>query len=336
MDTNIDELGAIGFYTLSDARARRVAEPNGLSNSPPLARCEILLGARCNLRCGYCRGVGGPDADPSEVARTIDAWISDGLQAVRFSGGEPTLWPQLVEAVAKASKRIPRVAISTNGSAPWSVYQKLLDAGANDFSVSLDACCAADGDTMAGVRGQWGEVVENIRRLAAQTYTTVGIVLTEQNVAKLADTVRLAAGLGVADIRVIPAAQHGARLPVGPLPIDEPGRFPILRWRWARLQQGANVRGIGASDSKWCSLVRDDMAVMGGKHYPCIIYLREGGKPIGDVGPFMRLQRTTWSVSHRCDLDPICSNNCLDFCVQHNNRVEKFVRERQKGEEQPR
>jgi pyruvate-formate lyase-activating enzyme len=325
MNTNIDELGSIGFYTLSDARARRVAEPRGLSNPPPLARCEILLGARCNFRCGYCRGVGGPDADPVVVARVLDAWIADGLQAVRFSGGEPTLWPHLVEAVAKAKKHIHRVAISTNGSAPWSVYQKLLDAGANDFSVSLDACCAADGETMAGVSGRWGEVVENIRRLASKTYTTVGIVLTEQNAAKLSDTVRFAAGLGVADIRVIPAAQHGARITVGPLPIDEPGRFPILRWRWERLRQGAIVRGIVDNDSKWCSLVRDDMAVMGDKHYPCIIYLREGGKPIGEVGPLMRLQRFMWSASHRCDSDPICSRNCLDFCVKHNNRVAKFA-----------
>jgi hypothetical protein len=30
------------------------------------------------------------------------------------------------------------------------------------------------------------------------------------------------------------------------------------------------------------------MAVNHGKHYPCIIYMREMGKPIGDVGPNMR------------------------------------------------
>jgi pyruvate-formate lyase-activating enzyme len=318
----MDELGKIGFYTLSDERARRVAS----EHTPKLSRCEILLGARCNFRCAYCRGVGGPDANLVEVERVLDAWIADGLRAVRFSGGEPTLWPHLAEAVAKASKHIPRVAISTNGSAPWDVYQKLLDAGANDFSVSLDACCAADGDTMAGVRGTWGGVVENTRRLAEKSYTTVGIVLTEQNIAKLADTVRFAASLGVADIRVIPAAQHGALLPVVPLPVDEPGCFPILRWRWDRLQRGTAVRGIGPDDSKRCHLVRDDMAVMGGKHYPCIIYLREGGKPIGDVGPLMRTQRTLWSAAHRCDTDPICSRNCLDFCVHHNNRVRDFSR----------
>ena len=34
-------------------------------------------------------------------------------------------------------------------TAHTKLYQKLLDAGVNDFSVSLDACCADDIDKMA-------------------------------------------------------------------------------------------------------------------------------------------------------------------------------------------
>lgn len=152
----------IGFYTLSDARA------HSASASSPLARCEILLTARCNFRCAYCRRVGGDDADAAGVLDLIGRLGAERLRAIRFSGGEPTLHAGLPRFV-RASKGagIGRVAVSTNGSAPWRKYEELLRLGADDFSVSLDACCAGDGDARAGgVRGSWDRTVRTIRRLA--------------------------------------------------------------------------------------------------------------------------------------------------------------------------
>ncbi len=311
-------LDEIGFYTLSTARAQRVASVP----RPPLSRCEILLGARCNFHCPYCRHVGGPDASYTEVERVLDYWISDGLQAVRFSGGEPTVWAGLRRIVTYAARYIPRVAISTNGSASWDTYRALLDAGVNDFSVSLDACCAADGEKMSGgVQGAWDRVVENVRRLSARVYITVGVMLVDDNQGRLREIVAFAHSLGVSDIRIIPAAQTGDSLQVDGLPVDG---HPILRWRWNRLRAGLPVRGIHDGDSHRCALVLDDMAVMNGHHYPCIIYLREGGDPIGKVGPGMREERRCWYESHQSDADPICSRQCLDFCVAHNNRVQQL------------
>jgi hypothetical protein len=63
------------------------------------------------------------------------------------------------------------------------------------------------------------------------------------------------------------------------------------------------------------------MAVLGDDHYPCIIYLREGGRPIGKVGPNMRQERSAWCDRHDAHKDPICSKNCLDVCVDYNNKV---------------
>ena len=44
------KLEDIGFYTLSDERAKNS------SLASPLKRCEILLTDRCNLKCPYCQG----------------------------------------------------------------------------------------------------------------------------------------------------------------------------------------------------------------------------------------------------------------------------------------
>jgi len=317
------KLEDIGFYTLSDERARTADE------TTRLLRCELIVTGRCNFRCPYCRRVGGENLPVVSALETVRLWAQGGLRAIRFSGGEPLLYPWL-DTLVNVSRGlgITDIAVSSNGSFPLSRYEDLLSAGVNDFSISLDACCAADSGLMDGLGYAWETVVENIRSLALQTYLTVGIVLTETNAPKIGDIIRFADGLGVSDIRVIPAAQHGVRLPdieVDPMIL---GKYPILRYRVENLNSGYPVRGLDSTGSHRCGLALDDMAVMGGKHYPCIIYLREGGAPIGDVGPGMRQERKAWYASHDTHCDPICKANCLDVCALYNRKHEEFRRPR--------
>jgi MoaA/NifB/PqqE/SkfB family radical SAM enzyme len=313
MQTSLD---SIGFYTLSEQRAATA------SATTPLSRCELILTGRCNFKCPYCRHVGGKDADYLEAEYTVLRWGAEGLKAIRFSGGEPTLYPRLIDLVQLSKKLgVQRIAVSTNGSASMEFYARLMQAGVNDFSVSLDACCAEDGDKMAGgVKGAWKTVISNIAFLSQFTYVTVGVVLTAENVSRVGDTIRLADSLGVADIRVIPAAQVGQRL--DEIDVDEVvlARHPILRYRLTNLLNGQAVRGLSGADSNRCGLVVDDMAVMNGHHYPCIIYMREGGAPIGKIDSDMRGTRNVWARLHDTHLDPICQQNCLDVCVEYNNR----------------
>jgi pyruvate-formate lyase-activating enzyme len=322
----MDDLKDIGFYTLSNDRCRNA------SATSPLQRCELILTSRCNFKCPYCRRVGGNDMLYKDADATVRLWCEQGLKNIRFSGGEPTLWTGGMKherplfALAALAKHLgcEHIAVSTNGSAGRETYHELLDAGVNDFSISLDACCASSGDMMAGVKGVWKTVVENIRYLSNVTYVTVGVVLTDDNVDQVGNIIKFAHHLGVADIRIIPAAQNGDRL--SEVAIEEPLliKHPILAYRIENLQGGKLVRGLNFTDSDRCGLVVDDMAVMGAEHYPCIIYMREGGLPIGKVGPNMRAERQVWSETHDTRTDPICSKNCLDVCVEYNNRYEDY------------
>jgi MoaA/NifB/PqqE/SkfB family radical SAM enzyme len=175
-----------------------------------------------------------------------------------------------------------------------------------------------------GIPGAWERVVETIRYLSARVYVSVGLVATPDNLAEVCDTVLLADSLRVTDIRVIPAAQYGAALHLD-LPPSVLVRHPILAYRAGRFAAGEPVRGIPVGGCSTCSLVLDDMAVMGGNHYPCIIYMRERGAPIGRVGPNMMQERAAWSAAHDCARDPICKANCLDVCVQYNERAAHYA-----------
>jgi molybdenum cofactor biosynthesis enzyme MoaA len=321
-------LSNIGFYTLSDDRAANV------SSSTQYWRCELLLTDFCNFKCPYCRGVNKKNKKQlsfEDAKYIVDLWTKDNLKNIRFSGGEPTLWKDLTKLVAYTKERgVERIALSTNGSANLELYKELIAAGVNDFSISLDACCSSTGDTMSGgVKGSWQTVVENIKELSKITYVTVGVVLTEENVADFNDIIEFADNeLNVSDIRVISAAQWNDdfKQKVKQLEVQEEilAKNPILKYRLENFSEGRNVRGIQPSDSHKCPLVLDDMAILNNEHYPCIIYLREGGKPIGKVSETMRDERVQWCNNTNTFKDKICQQNCLDVCIDYNNRVAKL------------
>ena len=316
------KLENIGFYTLSDARCAQV------SPTSPMWRCEIILTDRCNFKCPYCRGRSSNcqgDMPYEKVMSVLTQWMCQGLKNIRFSGGEPLLYPYLGELVEQCKLGgVEHIAISTNGSYPFAYYNALVAAGVNDFSISLDACCAAAGGKMAGcTETVWQRVVKNIAALAKETYVTVGVVLTEQNVDNLTEIVEFAHSLGVADIRIISAAQYNQVLDgVKRIPQEVLNAHPILKYRVENMLNGRNVRGIRPYDSQRCHLPIDDSIVRGDYHYPCVVFMREGGEPIGKVGPNMRQERVEWAENHCTHCDPICKKNCLDICIDHNNRFQ--------------
>jgi sulfatase maturation enzyme AslB (radical SAM superfamily) len=316
----MEDLTQIGFYTLSNNRCRNA------SVSSDLQRCELIVSSACNFRCPYCRRVGGPDIPFVDAENIVRLWGAQHLKNIRFSGGEPTLYKGLDKLIAIAKEvGCERIAISTNGSASKELYDSLLAAGANDLSISLDACCASDGDILDGGAGKWETVVENIRYLSAKTYVSVGVVLNAGiNAEKVNEIITFADSLGVADIRIIPAAQESNKLSNVVVSPDILSRHPILAYRIANLKEGTTVRGLLDSDVSKCGLVHDDMIVNGNYHFPCVIYFREGGRPIGKVGPHMREERAEWYKTHNTKTDPICSKQCLDVCSFYNRKFEQF------------
>ena len=288
-----------------------------------MMRGEIIISDSCNFHCPYCRGIRKDcqgEIPLSKIFKIINYWTP--IENIRFSGGEPTLYPHLLEVVHYARRKgVKRIAISTNGSANLSFYQELIRSGANDFSISLDACCSSKGQEMAGVEGLWEKTIENIRALSKLTYVTVGMVFTPENLKQAKESVCFAHNLGVADIRIISSAQYNKALTeLINIPENILKCHSILNYRVNNYKQGRNVRGIKGQDYYRCPLVLDDSAIVGDYHFPCIIYLREQGEPIGNIGPNMRRERHQWFLRHNTHKDIICKNNCLDVCVDYNNK----------------
>lgn len=313
----------IGFYTLRDSRVKNI------TCTSPLNRCELILTDRCNFKCPYCIPLTGQSSGTllyEQALNIVNLWIKENLINVRFSGGEPTIWDNLDKLVMHCkNNNVKRIAVSTNGSANLDLYKHLYECGVNDFSISLDSACCSVGDKMAGnIKNSWSKVVKNIQEISKFCYVTTGVVFTEDNIKSAIETIKFADSLGVADIRIISAAQYNKKIDnLQDIPTEILDRHPILKYRVINYLIGKNVRGLCDTDSSKCKLVLDDMAVAGKYHYPCIIYMRQRGLPIGEVNENMRVDRKLWYESHNTQQDSICKSTCLDVCVDYNNKAEE-------------
>jgi hypothetical protein len=131
--------------------------------------------------------------------------------------------------------------------------------------------------------------------------------------------------LGVADIRIISSAQWNQPL-LGLDKIDNTilDRHPILKFRVNNFKQGIPIRGKKETDANRCGLVLDDSIIAGDWHFPCVIYMRQRGNPIGKVGPNMRQERKQWSLNHNVYEDSICREQCLEVCNFYCNKYREY------------
>ncbi len=106
---------------------------------------DIVLGYDCNLGCTYCtisdemRRRALPTA---RVAREIDRAAARGFRDVAFTGGEPTIRPDLPALVQHARRRgFEHVKVASNGlryaHAPY--LDHLIACGVDRFHVSMHA-----------------------------------------------------------------------------------------------------------------------------------------------------------------------------------------------------
>jgi len=108
---------------------------------------RVSLTDRCNLRCTYCMPHDFAAWLPSEhqlttdeLVRVIEIAVSEGINEVRLTGGEPLLRPDIVEIVGRinAITNAPTLTMTTNALTLEKVAKPLADAGLTRINISLD------------------------------------------------------------------------------------------------------------------------------------------------------------------------------------------------------
>jgi radical SAM protein with 4Fe4S-binding SPASM domain len=137
---------------------------------------EIALTYRCQNRCTFCyasapnRGPEVAQMTTGEVKHILDVIVDDArVPTVSFTGGEPTLRPDLPVLTAYAKSRRLRTNLITNGlrCGANGYVEQLAAAGLDSAQVSLEAADPAVHDAVVGHPGAWQRTVQGIRHLKA-------------------------------------------------------------------------------------------------------------------------------------------------------------------------
>jgi cyclic pyranopterin phosphate synthase len=107
---------------------------------------RISLTDACNLRCVYCmpeKMTFRPREEllsDDELRRLIGLFAAVGFRKIRFTGGEPTLRPALVDLVGHAARTpgIETIGLTTNGILLDELAAPLRAAGLRSVNISLD------------------------------------------------------------------------------------------------------------------------------------------------------------------------------------------------------
>lgn len=162
---------------------------------------------RCNFECQHCYAASNPKVE--EERRTVEQtagimkkfWEA-GAMEWRFTGGEPTVYPDLFDSMAAAKDLGMNVSLNTNGWWSQRTAERIFEAGIREMVISLEG--RAPVNDQRRKRGSFDHIVEvfgmikdhNIAHPDEAISVVVNTAIGQDNVGDAEFVARLAASYG--------------------------------------------------------------------------------------------------------------------------------------------
>lgn len=340
-------------------------EPELVNASVPLHRLTIFLTYACNLDCPYCKTIARTAEElrlfPQKAhqftletfERLLQSQEDAPIRHLHFTGGEATLVRDLPRMVRLAKETgLEHVSITSNGTMPARCYEALIDSGMDEIRISVDAREAGMGALLTGRRHAWSASVDNLRLLSTMRarrsdfFLIANTVISSLNRRETLEIVRFLMALNVQDIKLIMVVQEKGSLgdfseaevilqEIERVLRDYPSHaFPLLR---RKIRTIFDSEAIGLTDvpsaqrADWrCYIPLTERTVDSDNYYPCSVYLREGGMPLGrldDPAPVQREKTARFVREGKCLDDSICQQYCL-HCTKNYNIAANAARQK--------
>ena len=318
-----------------------------------LHRMILFVTYRCNLRCVYCKTITRQctyerqekvgEYDLPTFEKLLESFGQLWIRHIHFTGGEATLVRDFPAMVRAASRKGITCSLTTNGTASPRIYRDLVESGLREVRLSIDTPVPEDFDKRVGVPGTYRRVMKSMEELVrlrdeeGRDIFIINVSIGYDNRRELPEIIKQFAALGPNDIKLITLVQAAGDL--GDFEerqksvqevrgfLDEFGRdrFPLLRYKLRTL---FDVEAIGLKDKesqhlmKHCFIPLTERTLDMTHYYPCSIYLREGGEPLGNIwDDSLRTQQEKifdFIRSSSCLDDPICREFCINCCKKFN------------------
>lgn len=175
---------------------------------------DVILLHDCNLACTYCTimaDVGDPGGvaatlrarslAPTKVAAAMRRARGDDYDEIAFTGGEPTMRPDLLPLVREARRLgFDSIKVQSNGVlfGTEANVARAIDAGVTRFHVSIHAHRAEQHEAVTRTPGAHGAMLAGLRHLLARgVELTADVIVMRDTLADIPPAVAWLADLGV-------------------------------------------------------------------------------------------------------------------------------------------
>jgi len=326
-----------------------------------LDRMTVFVTHRCNLFCQYCNGphmtllkrdslrkkqMLKDDLPLDSFTQLLEETAMRAkIRHIHFTGGEPTLNKNLPAFVEMAVAHGILSSITTNGTAGPTVYRELIKKGLTEIRISIDSYSSDVFDSIVGINGSFQKIIKSIQEIVhirdkegADVFLILNACVGEVNLNEIEKTLRFLISLNPNDIKFLVIAQdkefvlnHQNNALIRELRKLLDGypsnQFSLLR---AKIDNLFNQNATGLKDQETqavmehCFIPMTERTIDGSHYYPCSIYLRYYGQPIGPLtDSFEEQQRKIMEFvrTHDCRTDPICNRHCTNCCKMFNVRA---------------
>ncbi len=311
-------------------------EPFNTPVSAPY-RMDLALTYRCNADCGHCY-VGRPrdmeSLTTAEWKQVIDKLWDLGIPHVVFTGGEATLYPDLVELIQHAEDVGLVAGLLTNGIklADEKYLAELVDAGLDHIQITLESHDEEIHNRMVGAK-VWKQTVQGIKNaVATEVYTITNSTLTTLNAPQFVKTIEFLKELGIETFACNSLIYSGKGPSSGiGIPEEELEGLMVkvrdkaiaegMRLIWYTPTQYCEFHPVDLElGAKFCTAARYNMCVEpNGDVIPCQSYysslgniLRDDWESIWNHAEAVSLRNRDWVMDkcRSCDELPLCGGGC--------------------------
>ena len=177
--------------------------PEGEQKRANLRLVAWEITRNCNLSCVHCRAAAtmGPyegELDTKTCLNLLDQIQEMGDPIIILTGGEPLLRPDIFEIARYGTDKGLRMVMAPNGTLlTKDIAKKLVDAGIQRISISLDGSTKTSHDRFRGVEGAYEGALRGIQHAKeAGIEFQINTTITKTNLHEIQDIQNLAVSLG--------------------------------------------------------------------------------------------------------------------------------------------
>jgi radical SAM protein with 4Fe4S-binding SPASM domain len=197
----------------------------------------------CNLKCIHCyenAGLPGRDELTTEQAlKGIDILADAGVLILAFSGGEPTIRPDILKLIRRSTDRGMYTAVATNAIvfASRRKVKEFKKAGLQFAQISLDGLNPETHDRFRGVPGAFKKTVQGIKNCVAEDlFVEIATTATRFNYEEIPAMIEFAEELGVNWFMLYNFVPTGRGVDIVESDLSPDEREDILKVCWNKMK----------------------------------------------------------------------------------------------------